>query len=567
MMKRIVLGLCVVLLPGVARAQNQENYLPSKSQLYFRFDGMKMHQAAFDKTAVGKMMQGDTGKFLDELWKYAQEQIINATQFEPKVAPLLKDFGKLVSSMHQDGLVLGVGVEQINPPLVQAVVVFPKAAGESGTLMPLIQKIAEETKADVKSTKVGKRFVNTVSVQFLQMGWWAQGQDAVVFIGTSDPVAYARDIDAAKTGLAGNALFMKTQSFKEFTTASRGYFDMAGVLQVVSDFAPPAARIIDELGIKGIKNITFHSGFEGLAERSVVDMEMVGTRKGLLSLTSQKKISLKDLPVLPNDITAFSASSISLNKAYNVLTGTLDNIIRVFDPNQADNIQEQIKAFEGAVGVDFEKEIFSNFGDVMVSYSSPSDGFLGTGAVIAIQVKDGKKLNASIAKLLKAIPANPGGELVTKKKPYMGGEIMTLQLVGQANANLATLGIYKNWFIYASYPQPIKGFILRQEGQLPAWKADESLTKALAQFPQEFTSIKVSDPRPSVQMLLSITPTVMNVVNSVGGPFVPGFKSFDLDLIPHAQDATRHLFPNVTVGTDDGKRIRSETRASLSLPF
>jgi hypothetical protein len=48
---------------------------------------------------------------------------------------------------------------------------------------------------------------------------------------------------------------------------------------------------------------------------------------------------------------------------------------------------------------------------------------------------------------------------------------------------------------------------------------------------------------------------------------VPGFKAFDLDLIPHAQDATRHLFPNVTISIDDGKRIRTETRASLSFPF
>ena len=102
---------------------------------------------------------------------------------------------------------------------------------------------------------------------------------------------------------------------------------------------------------------------------------------------------------------------------------------------------------------------------------------------------------------------------------------------------------------------------------MPAWKADESLTKALAQFPKEFNSIQVSDPRPTMQFLLTLAPTAINIVNSIGGPFVPGFKTFDLDLIPHAQDATRHLFPNVTIGIDDGKRIRTETRASLALPF
>jgi hypothetical protein len=573
MIQRIVLGVLIAFFPTAAWAQTQEKYLPAKSQLYFRFDGMKMHQAAFDKTALGKMMKDETGVFLEELWKYAQEQILNAAQNEPKIGPLVKDFGKLIFSMHQHGLVFGVEVGQINPPVVQAVIVFPKAAGESGTLMPLIQKIAEETKADVKSVKVGKRFVNTVNVEFLQIGWWAQGDDAVLFLGTTEPVAFAKDIDASKVGLASNPLYLKTASFKEFTTASRGYFDLTSVLQVGAEFAPPAGRVIDDLGLKGLKHITFYSGFDGPAERSIVDIDMSGPRKGLLAFTSQKKISLKDLPVLPNDITGFSASSVTLNKTYNILTNVADDIIRAFDPNQADNVKETIKAFEGAIGVDLDKELFGSLGDVMVSYSSPSDGFLGSGNVTAIQVKDGKKLAASIEKLAKAAPANPLGEVEFKRKPYRGGEIMQLQVTGKVNVQIATFGLYKNWLIIsgypfiAGYPQPIKGFILRQEGQLPAWKPDATVTKALAQFPSEFNSISVSDPRPTAQLLLSLAPPIMSVINSVGGPFVPGFKTFDLDVIPHAQYATKHLFPNVTIGIDDGKRIRTDTRASLSLPF
>jgi hypothetical protein len=290
-------------------------------------------------------------------------------------------------------------------------------------------------------------------------------------------------------------------------------------------------------------------------------------------LTSSKKISLKDIPVLPNDITGFSASSISLNKTYDVLANVVDNIARIFDPNLADNIKEQIKAFEGAVGVDIGKDIFESFGEVMVSYSSPSDGILGTGAVVAVKLKDGKKLTKAIEGLAKAIPANPAGQLEIIKKPYRSGEIMQLRLVGgQTNSHIATIGTYKGWFLYSAYPQPIKGFIMRQEGDLPAWKADESLTKALAQFPKEFTSIKVSDPRPTVQTVISVLPTVMNLANTFGGVgaqfgVLQGFKAFDLDVIPHAQEATRHLFPNVTITTDDGKRVRSETRASLGLPF
>ena len=120
---------------------------------------------------------------------------------------------------------------------------------------------------------------------------------------------------------------------------------------------------------------------------------MPSPRKGLLSLTSQKKISLKDLPVLPNDITGFTASTINLNKTYDVIT----NLDRqrspgVVAPDQARQHQGSDQGVREALGVDINKDLFGSFGDVMVSYSSPSDGFLGTGAVVAIQIKDGKKM-------------------------------------------------------------------------------------------------------------------------------------------------------------------------------
>jgi hypothetical protein len=574
MLKRMVLGLLFILLPGVALAQGvQENYLPAKSQIYFRWDGMQTHQAAFDKTALGVMMKGDTGKFLHELWEFTNENLKNAAQAEPKIVPMLKDFTKLIGTMHINGLVLAVEVEKVNPPKVQAVMVFPQAAGESGTVMPLIEKIAEETKAEVKRSKAGKRFVNTIDVEFLKIGWWGQGNDAVLFLGTTDPVAYAKDIDSKKTGLTGNALYKKVKAFKEFSTASRGFIDFTSTLNVIADIDPRAGSIIDETGLKGLKSITFVAGFDGPAERSVVDVDMPGPRKGLLSLTSQKKISLKNLPALPNDITGFTASSVSVNKSYGEFVNLAHGIIKVFDADKADEIKDAIKAFEGAVGVDISRDLFGSLGDVMVTYSSPSDG----AGVIAIQGSDAKKFAGALDKLLKAIPANPLGEIGLNRKAYRGGEIISIGSSGKFRTHFATVGIYKDWLVFAKYPQPVKGFIMRQEGVLPTWKADAALTKVLAQFPEEFTSITVSDPRPTVQTILAAAPLVFDTINifgavaQFGAQFRGGggfeFRPFDIDTIPHAQEATLHLFPNVTISTDDGKRVRTESRSSLALPF
>ncbi len=76
----------------------------------------------------------------------------------------------------------------------------------------------------------------------------------------------------------------------------------------------------------------------------------------------------------------------------------------------------------------------------------------------------------------------------------------------------------------------------------------------------------MSDPRPGLKFLFSIAPTGVALLNSFTANFAPG-AHFDVSLIPNALEVTRHLFPNITVTTDDGKKVRIETRASLMLPF
>ena len=243
-------------------------------------------------------------------------------------------------------------------------------------------------------------------------------------------------------------------------------------MNLAGKIAPQADKIIDELGLKGLKSITFLSGFDGLAERSVIDKEMSGPRKGLLNLTGQKKISLKSLPILPDDITGFSAGSSGLHKYYGEVFSMIDGIARVFDADKADQIKDLIKNFEGGIGVDFDRDLFANFGNVHLSYDSPSDGILFSGATGVIQVKDGKKIVQTLDKIVRAIPATPVGELALKKTPYRGGEIINFKLMGQTNSHLFSIGLYKDWLVYSKYPQAVKGFILRQEGVLPPWKAD-----------------------------------------------------------------------------------------------
>jgi len=125
-----------------------------------------------------------------------------------------------------------------------------------------------------------------------------------------------------------------------------------------------------------------------------------------------------------------------------------------------------------------------------------------------------------------------------------------------------TYAIHKDWLVISFFPQQVHGYIRRAKGDMEAWKPSPRVQESLAQMPKEFLSVSFSDPRPSINTLLSVGPLVGGLVNS----FLPEAK-FEVGSIPNAQEATRHLFPNVSVTSDDGKTLRQETRASLALPF
>jgi hypothetical protein len=566
MWRRFWLAGVLILVPAVSWAQSApERFLPAGSQIYLSWDGLDKHRAAFDKTALGKMLKDDTGKFLSALWTYGNELMdVALRQADPNAAALIKEIPPILAGIQHHGFVLGIELKSLNPPQVQAVIVFPKAA--KGSLVPMIEKLTSLAGADVKKSTVGQRTIHEISHEPVHFGWWKDSNDVVLTVGTASPADVARAADSSTSSFAQSKSYGKITEFKEFSTWARGYVHIADLLEKVAALAPQADQMIDQLGLKGLLGVTFHSGFVGTGERSIVEVH-TGERKGLLAFMSKKTITLADLPPLPSDVTSFSASNFHLRNLYDGGVKIAEAASNVF-ANGAVDPKESIRQVEALLGIKFGEDLFGSFSDMFVSYSSSSEGPLGLGGVYLFKVKDEKKLGETLEGLFKAIPPFPGAEVSFQKRPYRGGEVLELKIkTDQGEYPIAAMTIHKGWFLFASYPQSAYGFILRSNGTLPTWKADAKLTKALAALPKEFTAISVSDPRPTVQAVLSFAPTLMTLANSILPNVLPGAPTFDVGAIPHAQDAVRGLFPNITVTTDDGKRVRSETRASLALPF
>lgn len=579
MWRQLALASLIVLAPATAWTQNAqaqtapERLLPADSQIYLRWDGVEAHRADFDKSALGKMLKEGTGNFLSSMWNYGVEALDKAVADKDpnaaKATAVLKDIPGVLHGIARNGLVFALELKSINPPSAEGYVIFTGSGGDKGALLPFVNKITAMAGAPVQQAKVGNRNISHLGNGPVKVGWWDEaGKDVVVVFGTEDPEALAKSADERKDHLAGSSRLEKLKAFKEFPTWARGYVDVPALVKVGSTVAPGAGQLFEDLGLKSLGSITFQSGFDGPAERSIVEIDIPGERKGLLALMSKKTIKLSDLPPLPADVTNFSASNFNLGSLYDAGVQVAEAVINMFAPGQVGNLKERIKEFEQGFGLNLTDDFFGNFGDMCVSYSSSSEGFLTMGGIYAFKVKDEKKVIGAVESIVNALKNFPGANFDMQKTKYHGGEIIDLSVNSEiGDMHMMTMASHKGWFLISNLPQPIQGFILRSGGELPAWKPSDEVTKALAGLPKDFTSISISDPRPGVKLLLSLAPSAMSLANSFLPQLLPGFRPFNVNAVPHPELAVRHLFPNVTVTTDNGKKIRIETRASLALPF
>jgi hypothetical protein len=152
-----------------------------------------------------------------------------------------------------------------------------------------------------------------------------------------------------------------------------------------------------------------------------------------------------------------------------------------------------------------------------------------------------------------------------RKKSYRGVELNEIHIDVPGFILLPTYAIHNGWLVLSSFPQALKGYVLRATGELPAWKPDDRTAGTLNQLPRRFTGIAVSDPRPGVRLVLAFAPPVVRAVQQLLQQ--TGVKEFPIDVgsLPNAHEATRHLFPNVSVTTDDGRVVRIDSRSSLPL--
>ena len=551
-------ALALFVVPAL-QAQGTEKYLPTNSQIFAQADPGAMHEAAFKQTLVGKNMTGDLGKCLYAVYKHAvlaaelyaaQEKQVPAEQIE-----LAKKGLKFLEKF--DGMAFGLEVSSADPPQGHIVLVLDKMGDE---LPEFAAKVLETYGIVPEKEKVGSTLVRFFSLPQTQIGWWNQDGHALVYFGTDSPVDYLKKIEAGKTGIAGLAAYKGLKEIASFETTGRAYVDYPALVAVAGTVAPQAEQVADELGLKGFGVVRYVAGYEKEMIRLTGEMETTGPRdKGLLQIYNKKSFKLADLPPLPSDLTGFQASNFNPRQLYDIAYGSVQGVAKVYAPGQAETIDGFISGAEGILGIKLKEDLFNTFDDLAASYDTPSEGFF-LGKVLLLKVKDEEKLKKTLRTLVDAIPNVPtfSGKLTTTK--FRGAEVHQYQNDTLGNYQLPTFAVHKGYLAIGSYPQGVRGYILRADGVIPKWTASPAALKAMEPFPKEFVSIGYADAMHPFDGLLSILPIVMTAVNGAAEK-LPGLPPFDVNSIPHPQTLARPQYPNISITTDDGKKVRSETRS------
>ncbi len=538
------------------------------------WDGIDAHKAAYAKTSIGKMMKGDTGTFVTGLFDKLQTSAGALLTVEtlrrgedPKTLKKMQADAKAAATLFpligKNGFILAGELRELEPPQAQLYFILPGMGEKPEPLFGALRLGLGLAKVEVKERQIAERTVASVDLSPVHLAWWVEGKHAIVAVGTDKPEVVVKNMTAAKrAALTNGPLYKRMADFNKFETSARAFVDVAAFVKLAARRNKDIAKLIDDLGMKELQSLVMYSGFDGRAERGLIEIDMPGARKGLLTLLTGKPFKLGDVPPLPPDVVSWTMTNFDAAGFYDTAYQATEQIVRLISPDDVPKIKEFTKQANDLLGVDLRKDLLGSLGDQVAYYTSPGDGPFTLGQTVLVKVKDAEKLQSTLEQIIKGLGTAAGKQVRIKKRDYRGVVLHEVYVQQQGFIFVPTYAIHKDWLVVGFFPQAVQAFVQRGKGEMAAWKPSPLVRDSLDKLPKEFISISYSDPRPSLKQLMSIAPLIGGTVSSLNPQL-----NFEVGTLPNTQEVTKHLFPNVSVTTDDGKTLRQDSRDSLALPF
>lgn len=394
-------------------------------------------------------------------------------------------------------------------PDLQLTLIVPNA-GDRKELAAFFKLLDQ---SEMKRTEIRHldRVAQEMKIDKLRIAWWAEGKHFVVTVGTVPTKTAITRMAAAGDGVTVHPLYQQLERKQKFEVVSRAFGNGASLWRVIRVLLRGSGNdrlypLLELSGSTGIQTVRMWEGFDRDESRGVLEVDIApGPREGITKLYKPGKFELKDLPPLPADVHRWSAGILDITAAYELVLGYYSLLAGFAGPDGSKSAlieqrQQIADEIDGALGVKVA-DLLGSLGDLGVTYQTPGDGLLAAGQVFAIRIKDEAALKRQLGQLSQGIEKLGRDGLKVTRRTYEGVEMREFTLK-EGGFVLPTVAICDGWLVAAAYPQPVKGFILRSKGKLPAWKPDERTARTLAAIPPGPAAVQYSDPRQTVKLLL-----------------------------------------------------------------
>lgn len=589
--------LCVATMLFVNPAwgvEPPEHLLPAASQVYLRWDGIAAHREQYLQSALGQLLAHDLAPLRQEILQLVpktlqteltQRKLLDGLPPDQlaKIHATVADASRLVDVVTEHGFIVAADVSPLpslwqlavgsvesamgqkvdrNPllPRIQVTVVIPDAADQAAPILSAVRLLGTDSTIQLKEEMIVGRKVVHAKNENVYIAAWVEGPHVVVAGGTEPPTAMLARMTGGEARLDTHPLYKRLQSDTSFQTDIRGFVDLKSLIgmgqRLASMFDATLGGKIDALGIDGLHTLIYRSGFDGAGQRETIEIDAPGPRRGLLKLVGGKPVALDQLPPLPPDASRWSAHRLDPNTIHEVATMIYD-FTHPPDPEAVGEKETAAQRLDRAAGLDVKGELLPFLGDTVVAYSSPSEGLISFGQVVAVEVKDNERVLQALDQILQT---QAGGTVRIRKRPIADGEVREIYVKKPGFFFTPTYTVYKGWLVASLYPQPVQAFIQRASGGAKVWEPDAIVKSRLAALPKNRTGLGVADVRPTIQQGLTFAPLIISAQQSFGG------GNFEVGTLPSASVVNQRLSPSVTTMTDDGKTLRWESRGAVILP-
>jgi hypothetical protein len=568
----------VALSVGWALAQQAENpvepetLLPASAAIYFSCDGVDSHRAAWEQTAAYESLVASG--LVDGVKKFLAA-LSTAVQQDPQARPVYELATSAADTVWQQGVSVAVSGSLSSPPF--GVIVVHEGAPLRNPLTQLVQQAPE---VNLSQSMVSGRSVATVAIPGspAEVAWWSEGGHLVVAVGIQ-PVRQAMAVAAGEQpSITTHRLWSKYDgSNVGFEQTSVGWVDFQALQESFGGIPLPfpveegqqpvqVRQLLEALGLSSLQEIACQSGLEGRSCRTKTTVVAPGPRSGLLALGDQQPITLEDLPPLPQQLSSMGAASFDTAAAAQTIVNTIRGVMLFGPPQARQQFDDGLAQINGAVGLNLQQDLLDPLGHVHTFYADSGEGLFGLGFAYVASVDDAGRLRQSVDHLLGRAVAESDGKLSVQRVTKSGRELVLLQIA--ESPVTPALCVDDNWLCVGVNPQIVESFLRRLDGSMPRWQPDEAATALLADMPQEFISLTLSDPRPGYRMVLNWVPLMvgMAVTQLQQENVLERGERLDFNAsdIPPAELVTRPLHLNIRMQTASAEGFEAHSKSSLA---